>query len=82
MFKLFFDPIVIDKTMRYITWYERRTDVDPKFMAWIDKVETMVYAQSGCYLLELADEPYYDWFVSGESVEYVAQNVLENNFTL
>jgi hypothetical protein len=68
---------------RYSTWYKNRTEEpDTKFMSWMDEVEDLVFAQTGSYLLDLADEPFYEMYICGERASIVADQILATNFTV
>jgi hypothetical protein len=71
--------------MKYSEHYKRSTpvsEIDKKFIAWIDNVEDIILLQTGFWLLDLADQPYMLRFEEGVSAEMMADEVYSELFDI
>jgi len=50
---------------------------DPAFRQWLRSVNALVTAKVGIGIMDLADQPYRDWYDDATTPEDAAQTVLE-----
>ena len=51
---------------------------DPKFNAWMERVDAAVQAASGCSIYDLADVCLYDWYEDGFTPMEAARAAINN----
>lgn len=69
--------------MRYSDWYlSKNNKFSPSFIYWINEVENIVRTLTGFELLDLPDEPYMDYFLSGKSYDKTADEIVSNLYEL
>lgn len=80
-----YNYIVINaSTTSYSEWYIKRCKKEgsvpnTKFVKWINDVEQLVYAEIGCYLVNLPDELYAVNFEKGIDSKNMAKFIINKN---